>query len=249
MGSRDRTAGAATVAMRQPQIASLLDPVEQRIVGEVRGYTMVSPERLVAIMDAVRYVVASGIAGAFVECGVWRGGSVLTMIKTLQELGVDDREIYLYDTFEGMTEPSEADTSLFEPPARETWLATPAGEKPWSWAFGSEIFDLEFVRGVISGSGYPMERVHFVRGKVEETLPGTAPATVALLRLDTDWYESTRHELRHLYPRMSTGGVLIIDDFGHWDGARRAVEEYFTSAAPQILLTRTDYTGRMGVKR
>jgi hypothetical protein len=90
--------------------------------------------------------------------------------------------------------------------------------------------------------------VHFVQGPVEETLPGTTPDSVALLRLDTDWYESTLHELTHLYPRMSAGGVLIIDDFGHWDGARRAVTEYFSTSAKPILLTRTDYTGRMGIK-
>jgi hypothetical protein len=226
-----------------------LDPVEERIVAEVRNYTMVSPERLVAIMDAVRYIEARGIEGALVECGVWRGGSVLTMIKMLQELEVDNREIYLYDTFEGMTEPGEADTSPFEPPARDTWLATPEGEKPWNWAFDSAIYDIDFVRQVIASSGYPMDRVHFVKGPVEETLPGTMPQSVALARLDTDWYESTLHELKHLYPAMPAGGVLIIDDFGHWDGARRAVEEYFSSAAGPILLTRTDYTGRMGIKQ
>lgn len=232
----------------QPATVALLAEDEKRIVADVRMYTMVSTERLVAIMDAVKYVVQRGVPGTFVECGVWRGGSVLAMIKVLQQLGVDDREIYLYDTFEGMTQPSEADTSPFEQPAIRTWTETPQGQVPWQWAFDPEIYGLEFVQEVIYGSGYPRDRIHFVKGPVEQTVPGTIPQQAALVRLDTDWYESTRHELRHFYPLMPPGAVLIIDDFGHWEGARRAVEEYFAADAAPILLARTDYSGRMGVK-
>ena len=83
------------------------------------------------------------------------------------------------------------------------------------------------MRATVLSTGYPAERVHLVRGPVEETIPGAAPDALALLRLDTDWYASTRHELEHLYPRLATGGVLIVDDYGHWEGARRAVDEYF----------------------
>ena len=104
------------------------------------------------------------------------------------------------------------------------------------------------VRELLRSTGYPSERVHVVRGAVEETLPGHAPDRLALLRLDTDWYESTRHELQELYPRLATGGVLIVDDYGHWEGARRAVDEYFAGAGPAPLLQRIDYTGRMAVK-
>jgi O-methyltransferase len=105
------------------------------------------------------------------------------------------------------------------------------------------------VRGAVLSTGYPDERVHLVEGRVEETLPGGAPAEIALLRLDTDWYESTKHELEHLYPRLSPGGVLILDDYGHYEGARRAVDEYFEAEGGRPLLSRIDYTGRIGVKR
>jgi hypothetical protein len=74
------------------------------------------------------------------------------------------------------------------------------------------------------------------------------PAALALLRLDTDWYESTRHELQNLYPMLSTRGVLMIDDYGHWAGSRRAVDEYFSDPRRKILLNRVDYTGRIGIK-
>src|SRR5207344_857055 len=103
----------------------------------------------------------------------------------------------------------------------------------------------EVVRNLAS-TGYPSDRLHFIRGRVEDTIPAGAPEKIALLRLDTDWYESTRHELTHLFPRLSTHGVLIIDDYGHWQGARRAVDEYF-SATP-ILLNAIDFTARIAVK-
>lgn len=210
---------------------------------------MTGVARLQALIDAVRYCVHREIPGAFAECGVWRGGSVLAMILTLQELGVRDRDIYLFDTFEGMTAPTERDVSSLDPPALDTWNAARGrAEQPWSEMFSPEFFNEEAVRSTVSSTGYPIERLHFVRGPVEETLPAAAPVALALLRLDTDWYESTRHELHHLYPRVSAGGALIIDDYGHWGGAREAVDEYFTTVAAPVLLTRIDYTARLAIK-
>jgi O-methyltransferase len=180
---------------------------------------------------------------------VWRGGSVLAMIATLQELGVDDRDIHLFDTFEGMTEPTAEDVSPLDGPALETWNESRArGERPWDEVFGETKFGEDAVRATLEATGYPRERLHLVRGPVEETLPGSAPARLALLRLDTDWYESTRAEMEHLYPRLSEGGVLIVDDYGHWQGARRAVDEYLAAAGTPLLLSRIDYTGRIAVK-
>jgi hypothetical protein len=222
---------------------------ELDLIKDASPYTMTSPERLVANMDAVAHVIRRNIQGALVECGVWRGGSVLVMIRTLQSLGITDRDVYLFDTFDGMTRPTEADTSAFTPPALETWHeSADAGRKPWEWVFGQEIFNLHDVRQMLHATGYPPDRIHLVEGRVEDTIPPQAPTSIAVLRLDTDWYESTAHELAHLYPRLASGGVLIVDDYGHWDGARRAVDEYFASDGEPILLTRIDYTGRMGVK-
>ena len=220
---------------------------ERQILERCQPYTMTSRPRMLALIDAVRYVVRRQIPGAFVECGVWRGGSVLAMILTLQELGVQDRDIYLFDTFEGMTAPTEYDTSPFDPPALQSWKqAQQTGSQAWSELFAPEVFSREFVQRTLTETGYPGTRLHFKEGDVLQTIPAGAPAEVALLRLDTDWYESTRHELEHLYSRLGTGGVLIIDDYGHWEGARRAVDEYFGDRAP--LLHRVDYTGRAAVK-
>jgi len=92
------------------------------------------------------------------------------------------------------------------------------------------------------------ERIHYVKGMVEDTVPEQAPEKIALLRLDTDWYESTRHELEHLFPRLSSGGILIIDDYGHWAGAKEATDEFIARHRLQLFLSRIDYTGRLAVK-
>jgi hypothetical protein len=238
--------GAAAVATPDP---SLVSDEDRAIIERVRPFTMTSDERLQALIDAVRYCEQRGIQGAFAECGVWRGGSVLTMILVLQGLDAADRDIHLYDTFEGMTEPTQHDTSALDPPALDTWeQAQSSGQRAWSELFNNEVFDEVAVRELLLGTGYPAERLHFARGPVEETLPAAAPDQIALLRLDTDWYESTRHELEHLWPRLSDGGVLIVDDYGHWEGARRAVDEFFATTAAPVLLNRIDYTGRIAIK-
>jgi O-methyltransferase len=226
-----------------------VDPADFEITQRCAPYTMTSPERVVAVLDAVDYCVRRGLPGAFAECGVWRGGSVLAIVLKLQSLGFDDRELYLYDTFEGMTRPSEHDTSTFDPPALATWeAAEDTGSGAWDYLFAAEVFNEDMVRDLLVSTGYPAARLHLVKGPVESTLPAAAPDQLALLRLDTDWYESTKHELEHLYPRLVPGGVLVIDDYGHWEGCRRAVDEYFTTRAAPVLLNRIDYTGRIAVK-
>jgi O-methyltransferase len=223
-----------------------LTPADREILERALPYTMTGVPRLQSVIDSVRYCVARELPGAFAECGVWRGGSVLAMILTLLDLGVNDRDIYLYDTFEGMTRPTEHDTSALHPPALETWAET--GGRPYRELFDPDVFTEAAVLDTLLATGYSRERLHLSRGPVEETLPAQAPDRLALLRLDTDWYESTRHELVHLYPRLSDGGVLIVDDYGHWEGARRAVDEYFAGSAAPVLLNRIDYTGRIAIK-
>jgi hypothetical protein len=235
--------------VRRADIESSLSDDHREIVARAQPYTMTGPERLAAAIDAVEYVVAREIPGALAECGVWRGGSVLAMVLALQRLGVTDRDIYLFDTFEGMTAPTDADTSSFDGPAVPAWNRAAANkQRLWDWWFDPSDVSVDRVRDVLSSTGYPSDRLHFVVGNVESTLPREAPDELAVLRLDTDWYESTRHELEHLYPRLVRGGVLIIDDYGHWDGCRKAVDEYFANSSPPILLSRIDYAARLGVK-
>jgi hypothetical protein len=206
------------------------------IIRAVESYTMTGVERISALIRAVRYIVGSGIPGDLVECGVWKGGSVMAMALTLLQMQNQERALYLFDTFSGMTAPSERDIDYMGQPA-ETIL-----EDIRCAASQEEV------EAAVFSTNYDPANIHFVKGPVEETIPVHAPGTIALLRLDTDWYQSTRHELFHLFPRLATGGVIIVDDYGHWQGARQAVDEYLVQYDIDLLLHRIDYTGRIGVK-
>ncbi len=209
-----------------------------------RPATMTSPERMFALYKAVEYVVEANVPGDFAECGVWRAGSVMIMAATLIAKGRTDRRIFLYDTFEGMPQPTAPDLDIVGRPAAALIGAEARTPDSLIWGYAP----LEAVLANLRSVNYPMERFQIVRGRVEDTIPHTLPAQLALLRLDTDWYQSTRHELEHLYPLLARGGVLIVDDYGHWRGARQATDEYFACSGSRILLNRIDYTGRIGVK-
>jgi O-methyltransferase len=214
------------------------------VIRRVRPYTMTSPERLFALIEAVRYVARSAIPGDFVECGVWRGGSMMAAALTLANCGDVSRGLHLFDTFDGMSQPTAEDVGIDGQSASRLLKQHEKTEIDSVWCYAT----LQQVKQAMSSTGYPPGAVRYVEGKVEETIPGHAPGKIALLRLDTDWYESTRHELEHLFPRLVPGGVLIVDDYGHWQGARKAVDEYIDANKIKILLNRIDYTGRIAVK-
>jgi len=213
---------------------------EAEIISEFRPWTMTSPERMYALIQAVRYVSANAIVGAIVECGVWKGGSMAAVARTLLRSQDVKRDLYLFDTFEGMPEPGVQDVDYSGKQASEV-LREDAGSR-------CADAPLDQVKEVLYGTGYPRGKIHFVRGRVEETIPASAPDKISLLRLDTDWYSSTNHELAHLFPRLSHAGVVIIDDYGHWRGSRQACDEYFSQNRIPILLNRIDYTGRIALK-
>jgi O-methyltransferase len=197
-----------------------------------------------ALYKAVEYLEKAGISGAIVECGVWRGGSMMVAALASQHFGGRDREFYLFDTFEGLPRPSDLDLDVWGNPALDWWLPTSTGAESSHAAEAA----LDEVRANLLSTGYPGDRLHFIKGMVERTLPAAAPPAIALLRLDTDWYASTKYELEHLFPRIVKNGVLIIDDYGHFLGARRAVDEYIAQGRLPLLLNRIDYTGRLAVK-
>ena len=239
---RARSDGDAQVDHERHPFPFDFDEADKELYRRVDPYTMTTPPRVYALVRAVEYVVARGVPGAIVECGVWRGGSMMAAALTLLRLGVTDRELYLYDTFSGMPPPSEVDTTRSG--VRAADLLAQEDEDSHIWAIAS----LPDVSAAVLSVGYPEQQIHFVEGLVEETLPAEAPEEIALLRLDTDWYSSTKHELEQLYPRLAPGGVLILDDYGHWQGARRAVDEYFGKNRITLLLNRVDGTARICVK-
>ncbi len=215
---------------------------QNKVISMARPFTMTSIERMASLISAVDYVSQNAIPGDIAECGVWRGGSMMTIALTLLANGDRSRSLYLYDTFEGMPAPTADDKSFDGISAEEQLERYPDGAGNWCYA------TLDDVRANLLSTGYPKEKMHLIKGKVEETIPRSLPSGLSLLRLDTDWYESTKHELIHLYPLLNAKGILIIDDYGHWQGARKAVDEYFQERNEKVYLHRIDYTGRMLVK-
>jgi len=216
-----------------------ISTVEEQIISAVKPFTMTPPARALAVLRAVEYIEKTGCAGDIVECGVWRGGIMMAVALALRNSGAATRKLYLYDTFDGMSAPTAVDVDYEGKSATAHLSEQPKNKDNHYWAY-SPIDDVQ--RNVLA-TGYPSSHVQFVKGRVEDTIPGVIPDQIALLRLDTDWYESTKHELIHLYPRLVQGGILILDDYGSWQGARRAVDEYFAmlGAAPVMVSVRDGF--------
>lgn len=224
-----------------------MPPHVREIYKTVSPYTMSSPERIYALCEAARYISENAIEGSIVECGVWKGGSMMAVAKSLMALDDTKRDLYLFDTFEGMSPPTSVDKTFDGVSADGLLdcskdLNKESSDSVWCCA------NLQTVKEAMLTTGYPGQKIHFVEGKVEQTIPMKAPQQISLLRLDTDWYESTRHEMEQLFPRLIPGGVIIIDDYGHWQGAKKAIDEYIKANQVTILLNRIDYTGRIAVK-
>jgi len=229
-------------ASRDSAAVADLSKEDQAIVARVAPFTLTSLDRRAGLILAVDHIVKQRIAGDVVECGVWRGGSMMTVALALLARGDTSRHLYLYDTYEGMSEPTAEDLSHTGETAQSQLSRTARGQGVWCEA------GLDDVQANLWSTGYPKDKIHFVQGKVEDTIPATLPGAIALLRLDTDWYESTKHEMQHLYPLLQSQGALIIDDYGHWQGARQAVDEYFAASGQRPFLHRVDYTARMLIK-
>lgn len=200
----------------------------------VTPFTMTSVERIGALYDSLEYIRANNIQGDFVECGVWKGGNILGIMEYLAFHKMTDREVVLYDTFEGMTPPEDIDKDLngrkAESILEDVMCISPIDE----------------VRETIERSSFPMANVTFVVGDVCKTLNSANylhENNLALLRLDTDWYASTKKEIEVLYPKLNFGGVLIVDDYGHWKGSKTAVDEYFEGQGISPQIEQIDYTG------
>lgn len=219
------------------------DEATARIVQSVQPYTLTSPERIMGLAASIDYVERAGIPGPIVECGVWRGGSMMAAAMRLVQLGSTERDLFMFDLFDvtQIPRPGEYDVDLSGKPYADGYeeaIANPG-------IFAS--FPAEQVLDLVAGTGYPRERLHAIVGPVEETIPDHAPESIALCRLDTDFYASTAHEMKHLFPRIASGGILIIDDYGEFPGCRKAVDEYLLANDRPVLLNRLDRSGRLAI--
>ena len=187
------------------------------IVARSKPFTMTSEKRLRQTIDTIDYIVKNNIEGDIIEVGVWRGGTVMAMVMKLIQLGVSNRHVHLYDTFEGMTDASEKDVN-------------PQGDMagPLMEAFPSLkcIASIEEVMYNISCAGYPIEFIHFHKGDIRKVDLNIIPEKIACLRLDIDWYELYKFCLSVFEPHVQPGAPITIDDYGYWSGCKEAVDEY-----------------------
>lgn len=199
----------------------------------IAANSMVPMEHIEQVVALVAHLNVHSIPGSLVECGVWKGGVAMAMAWAQLGSG-PTRDVFLFDTFEGMTRPTEKDGAIAQSLFKDSIDGKPRPEGgDWhsdgggtTWCFGA----IEGVRENMKGTGYPVSRVHLVKGDVLHTLRNSSTGPIALLRLDTDFYESTREELALLYPRLSVGGFLIVDDYHAWEGSRKATDEFLLAA-------------------
>ena len=238
-----RVIGNKFIKASSEGLYSDMEPTFKDIFLKCKDYTMTSPERMYSLYKSTEYVLNNNIPGEIVECGVWRGGSSMVCAFTMMKMQSMDRKIYMYDTYSGMSEPTEKDVDFEGNSSIKKWKKMDRNNhNKWDYA------SLNEVKNNMQTTNYPDENIIYIKGKVENTIPEKIPEKISILRLDTDWYESTYHELIHLFPRLSKNGVLIIDDYGHWQGSKEAVDNYIEENKVKILLNRVDYTGRIGIK-
>lgn len=219
-----------------------LGPEGEELLGAARGLSMTAPVAQWELIQAIRYIEGNRIPGDIVECGVWRGGNLVIAGLLRQRMGFD-RKLWAFDTFAGMTAPSSADFKPAEDLDVEEKFASLNRDDHNDWCMASEEEVLHNFKSRVGTSD-----LRTVKGPVEETLkrPENLPEQIAILRLDTDFYESTKAEMEILYPRLAKGGVLIVDDYGEWAGARKAVDEYF--AGQPVWLHYVTHTVRLMIK-
>jgi O-methyltransferase len=202
----------------------------------VCGYTQQNMSGLVNVIELADRVNLAGIPGAFVECGVWRGGCAGIMARLAQPAR---RTVWLFDSFEGMPEATEQDVG-------DAAHALARGRKDGRLvAVGTNVAVLEDVQDLIHRKlGVSRAGVEIRQGWFQDTV-GRARGEVgpiALLRLDGDWYESTRTCIEALYDQVAEGGFVVIDDYGEFPGCRTAIDQFFATRGLRVTLHAVDYT-------
>lgn len=217
---------------------------EKKLINLVKDYTMTPQIRIYSLIKALKHINRKKILGDYVECGVWKGGNIILFKKTLELSNDYSRKIFAYDTFEGMTEPDENDVHISQNLNAKNLLKKDKNKKTNVWG----VCSLEDVKNNIQTNVKNIDDIKFIKGPVEKTLDiqDNLPEKISLLRLDTDWYSSTKKELEILYKRVSPGGVIIIDDYGHWGGSKKAVDEFFLDK--YVWMHHIDYACRLIIK-
>ena len=225
-------------------IAEISDD-ELKIIKQISNFSMSTPANHWAIIQSIKHISQNHIEGDIVESGVWKGGNLILFKIFLDKYNLK-KKIFAFDTYEGMPHPGEKDFDLKNINAKKIY--DDYNKKNIKWCYST----LEDVKSNINffNRNY-LKSFNFIKGKVENTLdlPENLPEKISLLRLDTDFFESTKKELEVLYPRLVPGGILIIDDYGHWKGSKKAVDEYFKLDNNFLWFHRIDYASRLLIKK
>jgi len=222
------------LAMPQPKSE---DKDFLRLYAQIRPFTMVWPARLQALYEHAVTVCKSGPQGNFVECGVAGGGTSALLAAVLKAEGKPDARLFCCDSFSGMPAPSRHDTHA----------GTDADAV--GWGIGTCAAPESSVQDICARVG-AADRIEIVKGYFCDTLPAWKErmAPVAFLHMDGDWYESTRDILLNLYDVLSPGAYVQVDDYGHWDGCRKALHEFERERGLSFALNRIDASGVWFVK-
>lgn len=218
-----------------------VNPQEKNLIKNCLKYSMTNFERMWSLIQSFHHVRQETLAGDFVECGVWKGGNIILLKKLLKKFNLQ-KKIYCFDTFEGMVTPSSHDFN-YNNKSAQTMYDDHIKKK-----IGFAMCSLnEVKKNIIKNT--TVDNIVFIKGKVENTLKNkkNLPKKISILRLDTDFYESTKVELEILFPRLVKGGVLIIDDYGFWKGAKKAVDDYFGDY--RQFLHYVDHSCRLLIKK
>tara|TARA_Y100001935_G_C17239936_1_gene475117 strand:+ start:140 stop:898 length:759 start_codon:yes stop_codon:yes gene_type:complete len=218
---------------------------DAKLISVISKYSMTPRIRIYNLLQALRHIKQKNIDGDFVECGVWRGGNIILFKKFLEnELKNSNKKIFAYDTYEGMNQPSEEDYNLTSKLSAKILLKKEKNKNSNIWG----VSKIEDVKKNISENVESLNDINFIKGEVEQTLNNekNLPLKISILRLDTDWYLSTKKELEVLYDRVSSGGIIIIDDYGHWNGSKKAVDEFFSNK--YVWMHYVDYACRLIIK-
>ncbi len=218
---------------------------DKKLLDLIQNYSMTTQIRIFTLLQSLRHLKNKKIDGDYVECGVWKGGNIILFKKFIEDEDENSKKkIFAFDTYEGMTEPDKNDYDLSSNITANILLKADKAKKTNTWG----ICDLESVKKNIQTCVNSTENIKFIKGPVESTLNDTSnlPNKISLLRLDTDWYSSTKKELDVLYDRVTPGGIVIIDDYGHWGGAKKAVDEFFLNK--YVWMHYVDYACRLIVK-
>ena len=228
--------------MKPDEVIEEATPEENQIIDKCLKYSCTNKIKMWALINSINYVSNKNIKGDFVECGVWKGGNLI-LYNLLNQKKNLNKKIYGYDTFEGMPLPGRYDFKYDGRSAIDLYNQRTKSNNGWM----KSTFD-EVEKNILKEC--PTHNTNLIKGKVEDTLLNdkNIPEKISILRLDTDFYESTKIELEILFPKLERGGILIIDDYGHWKGSKKAVDEYFDLKNNFKWFHRIDYASRLYIK-